>query len=73
MAATKRAGLAAEINTVALQRLNDDEFGLAQRQGQRVVFARDLLNTLRRRELGCAVAKLSIETGLVHHPSVSKG
>ncbi len=45
------------------------EEGLARRHGQRVVFARDLLNILRRRELDDAVAKLSIETGLAHHPS----
>jgi type IV secretory pathway VirD2 relaxase len=45
------------------------EEGLARRQGQRVIFARDLLDTLRRRELDDAVAKLSAETGLAHHPS----
>ena len=45
------------------------EEGLARRHGQRVVFARDLLTILRRRELDDAVAKLSIETGLAHHPS----
>ncbi len=33
------------------------EEGLAQRQGQRITFARDLLNTLRRRELDDAVAR----------------
>jgi type IV secretory pathway VirD2 relaxase len=43
--------------------------GLARRQRQRVIFARDLLNTLRRRELDDAVAKLSTETGIAHHPS----
>jgi type IV secretory pathway VirD2 relaxase len=43
--------------------------GLARRQGQRVIFARDLLDTLRRRELDAASAKLSAETGLVHRPS----
>ena len=45
------------------------EEGLARRQGQRVIFARDLLDTLRRRDLDDAVAKLSAETGLAHHPS----
>ena len=45
------------------------EQGLARRQGQRVVFARDLLNTLRRRELDEAAANLSAETGLSHRPS----
>ena len=43
--------------------------GLARRQGQRVIFARDLLNTLRRRDVDAAVSKLSIETGLLHRPS----
>jgi hypothetical protein len=45
------------------------EEGLARRQGQRVIFARDLLSTLRQRDLDDAVAKLSTETGLAHHPS----
>ena len=45
------------------------EEGLARRQGQRIIFARDLLNTLRRRELDDAVAKLATETGLAHRPS----
>ncbi len=35
------------------------EEGLARRMGQMIVFARDLLNTLRRRELDEAVAKLA--------------
>ena len=33
--------------------------GLARRQGQRIVFARDLLNTLRRRELDAASSSSS--------------
>ena len=45
------------------------EQDLARRQGQRVVFARDLLDTLRRRELDDAVTRLSAETGLAHRPS----
>lgn len=43
--------------------------GLARRQGERAVFARDLINTLRRQELNAATAKLSAETGLSHRPS----
>jgi type IV secretory pathway VirD2 relaxase len=43
--------------------------GLAHRQGQRVIFARDLLATLRRRELDDAAAKLSAETGLAYRPA----
>jgi len=45
------------------------EQDLARRQGQRVVFARDLINTLRRRELNEAAARLSAHTGLAHRPS----
>jgi hypothetical protein len=45
------------------------EEGLARRQGQRVVFARDLLSTLRRRELDDAAAKLSAETGHAYQPA----
>jgi type IV secretory pathway VirD2 relaxase len=43
--------------------------GLARRQGQRVIFARDLLATLRNREMDDTVTKLTHETGLVHRPS----
>ncbi|MGX4803325.1 relaxase/mobilization nuclease domain-containing protein [Bradyrhizobium guangdongense] len=38
--------------------------GLARRQGQRITLQRDLLNTLRRRELDAVAAKVSAETGL---------
>jgi type IV secretory pathway VirD2 relaxase len=43
--------------------------GLARRQGQRVIFARDLLNTLRKQELGAAAGKISAETGLIYRTS----
>jgi type IV secretory pathway VirD2 relaxase len=46
--------------------------GLARRQGQRVIFIRDLLDTLRRRELDTASAKISTETGLPYH-SLAEG
>jgi type IV secretory pathway VirD2 relaxase len=42
---------------------------LARRQGQRVIFARDLLNTLRQRELDQTAATLAAGTGLAHRPS----
>jgi type IV secretory pathway VirD2 relaxase len=45
------------------------EEGLARRQGQRVVFERDLLATLRRRELQETAARLAAETGLAYQPS----
>lgn len=38
--------------------------GLARRQGQRVVFARDLLDTLRNRELDSVGGRIAAETGL---------
>ena len=41
--------------------------GLARRQGQRLIFARDLLETLRKCELDAAGAKLATETGLPRH------
>lgn len=44
------------------------EEGLARRQGQRVIFARDLLNTLKQQELDKVSASVSAETGLAHRP-----
>jgi type IV secretory pathway VirD2 relaxase len=44
--------------------------GLARRQVQRVVFARGLLETLRRRELDDAIRKIGADHGLSHRPSV---
>jgi type IV secretory pathway VirD2 relaxase len=64
-------GFGAEVRDAMDRRVDHlVEEGLAQRQGQRVIFARDLLHTLRHRELDDAVARLSAETGLAHHPSV---
>jgi type IV secretory pathway VirD2 relaxase len=45
--------------------------GFARRQGQRVLFARNLLDTLRARELGAAAGKIAAETGLTYHPSAT--
>ena len=68
--ATGGGGFGAEVRE-AMDRRADHliEEGLARRQGQRVVFARDLLDTLRRRELDGASSKLAAETGLAHRPS----
>ena len=44
------------------------EEGLATRHGQRLVLARDLLATLRRREVDQAGRALAAETGLDHRP-----
>ncbi|MDH1684833.1 relaxase/mobilization nuclease and DUF3363 domain-containing protein [Pseudomonas chengduensis] len=46
------------------------EQGLAQRQGQRLVLARNLLATLRGRELTAAARELSAQTGLQYRPAV---
>ena len=43
--------------------------GLANRQGQRVIFARDLLDTLRRRELEAMAARIAASAGLPYHPA----
>jgi type IV secretory pathway VirD2 relaxase len=43
--------------------------GFARRQGQRVIFSRDLLNTLRRRELDNAAGKIAAVTGIAYRPS----
>jgi type IV secretory pathway VirD2 relaxase len=45
--------------------------GLASRQGRRVTFSRDLLATLRRRELDAVGAKLSGETGRPYQPKTA--
>ncbi|MFZ3178861.1 MAG: DUF3363 domain-containing protein [Methylocystis silviterrae] len=46
--------------------------GLARRQGQRIVFARDLLDTLRNRELDAAGGRIVAQTGLPRH-AVTEG
>jgi type IV secretory pathway VirD2 relaxase len=64
------AGFGAEVRDAMERRIDYlAGEGLAQRQGQRAIFAQDLINTLRRRELDDAVATLSAETGLEHRPS----
>jgi hypothetical protein len=47
------------------------EQDLARRQGQRIIFARDLLSTLRDRELGEIGARLSAETSLPYRIAVA--
>jgi len=42
--------------------------GLAEKRGQRIVLARNLLRTLRNRELVQAVKDIAAETGLEHRP-----
>ena len=43
--------------------------GLAKRQGQRVIFVRDLLDTLRRRELEAEAARIAGSVGAPFHPT----
>ncbi|MBV8191060.1 MAG: DUF3363 domain-containing protein [Alphaproteobacteria bacterium] len=43
--------------------------GLARRQGQQTIFTRDLLDTLRHREINEVASKLSADTGLRHQPA----
>lgn len=67
---TAGGGFGAEVRGAMDRRIDRlVEEGLARRQGQRVVFARDLLETLLRRELEHAFTKLTAETGLPHRPS----
>ncbi len=68
--APSSAGFGPEVHE-AMERRVDHlvEEGLARRQGQRVIFARDMLDTLRGRELTEMASKLAAETGLAHRPS----
>jgi type IV secretory pathway VirD2 relaxase len=64
------SGFGAEVREAMDRRVDHlAERGLARRQGQRAVFARDLLDTLRRRELDEVSSKLASEIGLPHRPS----
>ena len=65
-------GFSAEVREAMDRRVDHlVEEGLARRQGQRVVFARELVNTLRRRELDEVASKLAAETGLAYRPSAA--
>jgi type IV secretory pathway VirD2 relaxase len=64
------SGFGAEVREAMDRRIEHlAQQGMAERQGQRVVFARDLINTLRLQELEGVASKLSAETGLAHRPS----
>ncbi|MBP8672370.1 MAG: DUF3363 domain-containing protein [Sphingomonadaceae bacterium] len=47
------------------------EVGLARRQGQRIVFIRNLLESLQQREVTAHAEKLAADLGLAHKPSRS--
>jgi len=64
---TGSGGFGAEVRDAMDRRLEHlAGEGLARRQGQRVIFARDLLNTLRGRDLNATAGKINAETGLTH-------
>jgi type IV secretory pathway VirD2 relaxase len=68
--ALSSGGFGAEVSDAINRRIDHlVEQDLALRQGQRVVLARNLLSTLRRRELDTTAASLSAKTGLSHRPS----
>lgn len=62
-------GFGAEVKDALRQRADFlAEQGLAERRGQRVILARNLLATLRGRELAKAAHDIAAETGLEHRP-----
>ncbi|HCF3084948.1 TPA: relaxase/mobilization nuclease and DUF3363 domain-containing protein [Pseudomonas aeruginosa] len=62
-------GFAGEVRQAMQQRADFlVEQGLAERQGRRVILARNLLATLRNRELAQAAREIAVETGLEHRP-----
>jgi type IV secretory pathway VirD2 relaxase len=68
--ALSSGGFGAEVREAMDRRIDHlARNGMAERQGQRVVFARDLINTLRRQELEGVASNLSAATGLAHRPS----
>jgi type IV secretory pathway VirD2 relaxase len=68
--AVSNAGFSADVRAAMDTRIDHlVGDGLARRQGQRVIFARDLLATLKRRELEATATKLAAQTGLAHMPA----
>ncbi|WP_236213062.1 relaxase/mobilization nuclease and DUF3363 domain-containing protein [Metapseudomonas otitidis] len=62
-------GFAGEVRQAIQQRADFlVEQGLAERQGQRVILARNLLAALRNRELSQTAREIAAETGLVYRP-----
>lgn len=60
-------GFGAEVRSALTARADFlEEQGLASRRGQRLVLARDLIATLRARDVAAAGARLASETGLDH-------
>lgn len=62
-------GFGSDVREALRQRSNFlVEQGLGERLGQRVILARNLLGTLRGREIGAAAKTIASETGLTHRP-----
>jgi len=62
-------GFGSEVKDALRQRADFlTELGLAERHGQRVVLARNLLATLRGRELAKVTQDIAVETDLEHRP-----
>ena len=73
-AAPAPTGFGAEVRAALDERRNFlVEEGLATRRGQRLILARDLLATLRDREVAQVSSALSRETGLDHRPVAEGG
>jgi hypothetical protein len=63
-------GFGAEARTAVNARIERlIEEGMARRQGQRVIFARNLLDTLRRRELDVVGSRLTVELNRLYRPT----
>lgn len=64
-------GFGTEVREALRQRVDFlVEQGFAERQGQRIVFARNLLATLRGRELTTVAREISSQTGMQYRPAV---
>jgi hypothetical protein len=69
-AGLSRAGFGAEVRAALDRRIEVlAEQGLARREGDKVVLGRNLIETLRRRELDAVGRRLAEATGLAHLPS----
>ncbi|MBO1361111.1 DUF3363 domain-containing protein [Acetobacter sacchari] len=68
--ALANAGFGTEVREAMARRIDRlASEGLARRQGERAVFAPDLIGTLRQRDLDQAAARLAAQTGLEHRPA----
>jgi type IV secretory pathway VirD2 relaxase len=66
------AGFGREVEAALEARTNHlANEGLARRQGGRTVFARDLIETLRGRDVAAAGSRLAAETGSPHQPAAA--